>query len=107
METTINWIHIFVFAPLLIWISRDHSILSNVVRVVIGIVAAGVFYHHFNKARASNSWVSWFHVLVVAPLLALIAWKGATLSKNEDQAIMFVAIAAIAFHSWRIYEKMM
>jgi len=105
METTINWIHILVFAPLLIWISRNHSVLSNVVRVVIAIVAAGVFYYHFNKARATNSWISWFHVLVVAPLLGLIAWKGASLSKREDQAIVAVAVAAIAVHAWRIYEK--
>jgi sensor histidine kinase regulating citrate/malate metabolism len=107
MNYLINLIHIFIFAPLLLWVSRDHSILTDIVRVVVGVVSVGVFYHHFNNARTSNSWISWFHVIVVAPLLALIAWKGTSLSKNEDSAIMALAVAAVAIHAWRLYEKIM
>jgi hypothetical protein len=101
----INLIHIFIFAPLLLLLANNPSIMTNIPRIILAVIALGVLLYHGSKALKTNNWVYWLHSLVIAPLLIWIAWKG--VDSNSKQALQLLAISAIAYHSWRIYQKNM
>lgn len=80
--------------------------MNWLVRAGLGLMAVGLLLHHGAKAFKHNGWVSWLHVLAIAPLLAYMAWKGAKLTKSEGHLVLLVGLGAITFHAWRLYEKM-
>ena len=97
----INLLHIFVFAPLLIWIAYHTNRLTPAFRMTIAVVASGVGAYHLQKALASNHWVNWVHVGIVVPLLLWIAFRGPRMTMNESYGVIAVATGTIAYHAWR------
>ena len=75
-------------------------------RIVVAIVAVVVLSYHASKAINTNNWVNWFHTIVVAPLLIWIAIQGTQMDSTSQQMVTLVAIAAIAYHGWRAFEKL-
>ena len=82
------------------------TIGGNLVRGGLGLMAVGILMYHGMKAMKTNWWVSWLHVVVVAPLLAYMAWRGSKLTKEEGNLVLLVGLGAITFHAWRLYEKL-
>ena len=65
MTKLINLLHIVLFAPALFFIASNPSWNISIIAWSLIALSIGVFSHHITH----NHWVSWFHVLVVAPLL--------------------------------------
>lgn len=65
MSKIINVLHILLFAPALLFIATNPSWNTTLMQWTLIALSMMVFLYHVTKQR----WVSWFHVIVVAPLL--------------------------------------
>jgi hypothetical protein len=74
MSILVNSLHIGLFAPALLMLAWYPKWNGMIVQMVLALTALAVLWYHGKKALVSYGWVSWFHVLVVAPLLLLLAW---------------------------------
>ena len=74
-------------------------------QLLFAVMAVGVLFYHGRKAVATGWWVSWFHALIVAPILGLLAWRGAALTKTEADIVLVLGLGSIAFHSWKLATK--
>jgi len=72
----INLLHILLFAPALLFIANYPTWNTSVSRLVLLAVSCMVFLYHGSKAIRHSHWVSWFHVLIVAPLLFSLSYYG-------------------------------
>lgn len=102
MTILINSLHIGLFAPALLLLAWYPKWNTTMARSLLALVALAVVWYHGKKAVASHGWVSWFHVAVVAPLLFLLAWQGTKLAPGVKQATVFIAMGAIAYHTYRL-----
>jgi hypothetical protein len=74
MSKVINLLHILLFAPGLLFIANYPAWNTTLVRFVLLAMAVMVFLYHGAKAVRNHHWVSWFHTLVVAPLLLALSY---------------------------------
>lgn len=74
MSKLINLLHIGLFAPGLLLIANYPTWNHTWVRLLLLAMSVMVFLYHGSKAIRSHHWVSWFHTLVVAPVLLTLSY---------------------------------
>lgn len=110
MDTTINWLHIFPFGPLLIAIAIfTFYIINNDYpdnkylwfRIAIGVIGAGIIAYHTFKLIKTGSSLYLMHMLFGALLLT----NGIAPSKQIGALLGGVGVAAMGYHGYLINVK--
>ena len=103
--------HIFLVAPLLLYVGIQRDATPGWLFGLLGVLAAVIFLYHGAKvykkfaSGAPGAWINWIHVLLVAPLLAYIGlWKAGT-PRRFFEMLMMVGFAALGYHGYYLVTE--
>lgn len=100
----INALHVFIFAPLLIWLGVLGKTYYNWVNIVLIIMGGLITLYHGYKLFSTSiyNWVSWIHVLLIGPLLFFIGWNNGKVDSKYYKFLVMLGGAALVYHSLRL-----
>lgn len=102
----ISLFHVLVVAPFFLWVGLAREKVPSWVYWVLGLLAVQVFgfhaYKFYNKADFASGWVNLIHILLIAPLLAVIAWNAEDTSRRFYEMLLIAAFGALGYHGLNI-----
>jgi hypothetical protein len=100
--------HVLVIVPFFIYVGISREKIPQWVYYLLGALALQVFVFHFYKfygrADYASGWVNLIHILLVAPLLATIAYYGNQTARRFYEMLLILAFGALGYHSLNIYR---
>lgn len=102
--TIIHLAHIFLIGGFLLYIgfyeSKAHP-WSFPLLIGVGIMVLAAHSYYIYKSGGKNI-NSWFHALLVAPLLIYVGWHGSKTDHEVFRLVMIAAFGAIGYHAYAI-----
>ena len=97
----VHLFHIFFVGGLFLYMGIHKNSAPSWIYYVLLFLGIGVISAHgFKLIKNRYSLVSWFHVLIVAPLVLYIGYTGAHAPQVAYQLILGAGILAIADHAY-------
>ena len=99
--------HIFVVAPLLLWVGFVRADTPAWVYTTLFILGLVVFLYHSYKAvirwfsGSSLIWVNLVHISLVAPLLLWIGYYGKKTERPAYNMLLLLAFGALGYHIYK------
>lgn len=95
--------HVLLAGPFLIYIGLQRDSVPDVLFMVLGALAAIIFIYHAYRAygklaEGKSAWVNWIHLLVVAPLLAYIAFYKKETPRRIFELLLMTGFASVGYH---------
>jgi hypothetical protein len=93
-HTNLHLFHVFLVSALFIYVGiyQKSSIVPNSILLALGIIILA--YHLYRHA----SWVNYFHILIVAPLLIFIGMGDAP--RYAYELLFMLGFAALGYHGY-------
>jgi len=102
-HTLIHLFHIFFVGPLLIYIGIHGNKTNTTMLHSLKFLGLLVIMYHGYKMYKTGSWVNYFHVLFVGPLLVLIGIYGNSSSDKFFKLMLLSGIAALGYHTYYLF----
>jgi len=109
----VNAIHVFVLAPLFVYVGLKAEKTPNIifmVFLVVGIVVA--LYHSYRIFVTYKSvglvpyiYINLVHILLVAPLLVYVGMKKVKTEKIIYKALIVFAVTMVLSNGYRLFGK--
>ena len=64
----------------------------------LGLFVAG--YHAYKAVYKKGGWVSYFHILLVAPLLVYIGWLKEATPRKYFELLLMLGFASVGYHGY-------
>lgn len=95
--------HIFVIAPLFIYVGLARNAVPDFVFTLLGGLAGIIFFYHAYRAythlrEGKSAWVNWIHIFLIVPLLLLLARFKKEASRRYFEMMLLLGFAAFGYH---------
>jgi hypothetical protein len=104
--------HIFAVVPFFLYVALSRGDTVPYVYTILLVLAAVLFVYHGYKAlirfRAGSSalWINLIHMLLVAPLLAFIGYRGKDTPRYAYELLALTAFSAMGYHIYHMILSM-
>ena len=106
MKTQINWLHILVTGPLMIYIGLARPSYKWIYALILatGVILTGWFLYRIIKTYGKRIWLI-IHFLLFVPLLIYVGIKGPKTHPQVFQFILAIGVLSIVYHALRLFQK--
>lgn len=104
--------HILIIAPFLLYVGIQRAAIPGWIYTLLLVLGAFIFLYHGYKAYiriikgSTYAWVNLIHVIIVAPLLLFIGFKGRESPRYAYELLLMVGFAALGYHLYSLVVSM-
>lgn len=108
----LNAAHVFVIAPLFIFVGIYRNTTPEVFFSLFGFLAAIIFLYHAYSAykklsEGKSAWVNWIHIFLIVPLLGILARYKKDASRRYFEMLMMLGFTSIGYHGFYLIKDSM
>lgn len=111
-HTVISVFHVLFVAPLFLYVGLARKEVPDMIFLLLGVMAAGMFLYHAYQAysklsEGKSAWVNWIHIFLIVPLLAVLARYKKEASRRYFEMLLLLGFSAIGYHGLYFIREMM
>ena len=104
--------HIFLVAPLFLYIGLARNTVPDVIFSILGFMAAIIFLYHGYQAykklsEGKSAWINWIHIFLIVPLLAILARFKKEASRRYFEMLLLLGFASLGYHGLYLIRESM
>ncbi len=112
-HSVISLFHVLFVAPLFLYVGLARKDVPDMIFLLLGIMAAGMFLYHAYQAytklsEGKSAWVNWIHIFLIVPLLVVLARYKKEASRRYFEMLLLLGFSALGYHGlYFIRERML
>jgi len=109
----VHLLHIFIIGGLFIYVGINNTKIYSFIYPLLIFLGFYVLVYHFYRAykaiitkKTAWIWVNIFHIIIVAPILLIIGFKGLDTPNFFYELLLMLGFASVGYHGYYLYLEL-